>query len=286
MSSTNVPSRFALGAMTFRGRRFEDAVAAAAASGFDGIGVSVGQVVSALERGMSVEEMADRVSSHGLRVAELELVRIGDPRVRHLNELVLDLIPVLTPDRIHVAAFHGQPEQVAADLAEVCTRARDTTVAFEFMPYSAIRNVADMQSPCCRPPAANTYRSCSTSSISSAPAGSSTNSPRTCVHRWRSSSSPTSSPAGLGSTSPTRLDTSGPTPATAPSTSTRSSAPSPRRGSGRPSQSNRSRTRSNNSRSAGSPRAPAWSRRACSPTQVGSPDRVTHPEEATCLHQP
>jgi sugar phosphate isomerase/epimerase len=146
MSSTNVPSRFALGAMTFRGRRFEDAVAAAAASGFDGIGVSVGQVVSALERGMSVEEMADRVSSHGLRVAELELVRIGDPRVRHLNELVLDLIPVLTPDRIHVAAFHGQPEQVAADLAEVCTRARDTTVAFEFMPYSAIRNVADMQS--------------------------------------------------------------------------------------------------------------------------------------------
>lgn len=137
-----IPAHLSMGAICFRDRPFPDIVHAASSSGFTGIGLTVGQCVSALERGIGLDEIRRRVADAGLRVAELELIRLGDGGpVRHANSLVEDLSRTLNPDRVHVAAFAGEHSRILAEFAAVCERLRPTPVAFEFMPYSQVTNV-------------------------------------------------------------------------------------------------------------------------------------------------
>ena len=137
------PAHLSMGAICFRDRPFPTIIEAASASGFTGIGLTVGQCVSALERGIGLDEIAARVADAGLRVAELELIRLGDDGpVRHANSLVEDLAHALTPDRVHVAAFTGEPARIFEQFAEVCERLKPLPVAFEFMPYSQVKNLA------------------------------------------------------------------------------------------------------------------------------------------------
>ncbi|NIH88363.1 sugar phosphate isomerase/epimerase family protein [Amycolatopsis granulosa] len=139
----NSPAPLALGAICFRDRPFPQILAAAAASGFSGIGLTVGQCVSALERGIALEELPERIADAGLALAELELVRLCDEGpTRYANGLVEDLIGVLEPDRVHTAAFAGDPGRIADEFAALCRRHPDTPVAVEFMPYSAVRDLA------------------------------------------------------------------------------------------------------------------------------------------------
>ncbi|MBL1112979.1 sugar phosphate isomerase/epimerase [Streptomyces sp. 110] len=135
--------QLALGAMTFRGRDFEASLDAAQRSGFRAIGISVAQCVACLERGIPPEAMAEALRERDLRVAELELIRLGERGMAgHLNALVLDLIGILRPDRVHVAAFSGTVEEVKREFATLCEQITATDVAFEFMPYSIVRDVA------------------------------------------------------------------------------------------------------------------------------------------------
>ncbi|MCF7550665.1 sugar phosphate isomerase/epimerase [Pseudonocardia sp. WMMC193] len=137
------PAALALGAICFRDRPFAHILDAASASAFPGIGLTVGQCVSALERGIALDELPKRIADAGLTVAELELVRMAeDGPVRHANALVEELIGVLDPDRVHVAAFTGEPARIADDFAAVCERHPGTPIAVEFMPYSAVRDLA------------------------------------------------------------------------------------------------------------------------------------------------
>ena len=131
-----------MGAICFRDRPFPEILAAAAASGFTGIGLTVGQCVSALERGIGLDEISARVTEAGLRVAELELVRLGDDGpVGHVNALVEDLGHALQPDRVHVAAFVGELPRILDQFAAVCGSLVDIPVAFEFMPYSQVKTL-------------------------------------------------------------------------------------------------------------------------------------------------
>jgi sugar phosphate isomerase/epimerase len=133
------PSTLALGAITFRDRPFEQILSAAAGAGFDGIGLTVGQCVSALERGIALDQIPERLTAAGLRVAELELIRLVETGpVPHVNGLVLELAGMLGPDRVHVAAWHGDRSQICKELADVCSALPDTPVAFEFMAYNAV----------------------------------------------------------------------------------------------------------------------------------------------------
>jgi sugar phosphate isomerase/epimerase len=133
-----------MGAICFRDRPFPQILAAAAGSGFTGIGLTVGQCVAALERGIGLDELHDRIVDAGLRVAELELVRLGeDGPTRHANSLIHELAESLSPDRVHVAAFTGELPQIENDFAATCTRLPDVPVAIEFMPYSRIRTMAE-----------------------------------------------------------------------------------------------------------------------------------------------
>ncbi|WP_331772970.1 TIM barrel protein (plasmid) [Embleya sp. NBC_00888] len=132
----------ALGAICFRDRPFPQIIAAASASGFPGIGLTVGQCVSALERGIALEELPKRIEDAGLKVAELELVRLcDDGPTRCANGLVEDLVDILEPDRLHTAAFTGEAARAADEFAALCRRHPHTPVAVEFMPYSVLKNV-------------------------------------------------------------------------------------------------------------------------------------------------
>ncbi|WP_156096198.1 sugar phosphate isomerase/epimerase family protein [Amycolatopsis jejuensis] len=137
------PVPLTMGAICFRDRPFDRILAAASTSAFPGIGLTVGQCVSALERGIAPEELPRRIEDAGLAVAELELVRLGDDGpVRFANGLVEDLVGVLKPDRLHTAAFSGELPRVADEFAALCARHPDTAVAVEFMPYSVVRDPA------------------------------------------------------------------------------------------------------------------------------------------------
>lgn len=137
-------AHLSMGAICFRDRPFPDILAAAAASGFTGIGLTVGQCVSALERGIGLDEISARVTDAGLRIAELELIRLGDDgMVRHANTLVEELAHTLQPDRVHVAAFVGELPRISDQFTQVCERLAPLPVAFEFMPYSQVRNLAE-----------------------------------------------------------------------------------------------------------------------------------------------
>ena len=135
----NSPAAVTLGAITFRDRPFPDVVRAAQGAGFEAIGLTVGQCVSALERGVGLGEILPALRAAGLRVGELELFRLcPDPGVAHLNEALLELVPLLEPDRIHTAAFSGDPASIQDSFTALCRRLPSTTVAIEFMPYSAV----------------------------------------------------------------------------------------------------------------------------------------------------
>ncbi|TWF80341.1 sugar phosphate isomerase/epimerase [Pseudonocardia hierapolitana] len=138
------PAPFTLGAMCFRDRPFPQILAAASSGGFPGIGLTVGQCVSALERGIPLEEIPKRLADAGLTLAEFELVRLGDNGpTRHANGLVEELIETLRPDRVHTAAFTGDLPAAADRFAELCERHPDTLIAVEFMPYSVVRDLPE-----------------------------------------------------------------------------------------------------------------------------------------------
>jgi sugar phosphate isomerase/epimerase len=141
-TSAQHPAHLSMGAICFRDRSFAEIIAAASASGFTGIGLTVGQCVSALERGIDLEEISIRVTDAGLRVAELELIRLGDDGpVQHANALIEELSHALLPDRVHVAAFSGELPRISDQFAAVCDRLSHVPVAVEFMPYSQIGNL-------------------------------------------------------------------------------------------------------------------------------------------------
>jgi sugar phosphate isomerase/epimerase len=133
------PASLALGAMAFRDRPIQEVLQAVAMAGFSDIGMSVGQAVSALERGISLDALPGILHNAGVRVAELELVRLCENRpVQVLNTLVEELASALAPDRVHTAAWVGEPAQIIDDYAALCSRLPGTMVAIEFMPYSSI----------------------------------------------------------------------------------------------------------------------------------------------------
>lgn len=128
-----------LSAYTFRDRPFGSILDAAQSSGYRGIGLTVGQCISALERGFALDSIPDELAKRGLALVELELFRMGDAApVSQLNELLLELAQRLRPERIHAGAFAGNPDRIARDLARICTSLQPLDIAVEFMPYGQI----------------------------------------------------------------------------------------------------------------------------------------------------
>lgn len=141
-----VISSYTLGTeVPFRGR-----VAAAAAAGFEGIGLRAENYWDAQDAGLDAATMREIAASAGVPVLEVEYLtgwgrpadRTADQQwkertvvemarafgVRHLNAGLLEHLPV---DRI-TEEFAGLCDRVGSDL----------TVALEFMPYSGVPDLA------------------------------------------------------------------------------------------------------------------------------------------------
>jgi sugar phosphate isomerase/epimerase len=141
-----VISSYTLGTeVSFAGR-----VAAAAAAGFDGVGLRAENYWQAEDAGLDAAAMAEIAASAGVPVLEVEYLTgwgaDGDRNaeqqrkertvfemarafgVRHLNAGLLEHLPI---------------EQVTEAFAGLCDRAGDDlTVALEFMPYSGVPDLA------------------------------------------------------------------------------------------------------------------------------------------------
>lgn len=135
-----------LSGYTFRDRPFGSIVDAAQSSCYRGIGLTVGQCVSAVERGIPFHRIPAELEQRGLRLAELELLRMGEQApVAQLNDLVIELAQLLRPERVHAAAFTGEPDRIAQDLAEMSARLDPIEIAVEFMPYGRIPTLSAAQ---------------------------------------------------------------------------------------------------------------------------------------------
>jgi sugar phosphate isomerase/epimerase len=126
---------------------FPERVEAAAAAGFDGIGLSLEEYDRAHEAGLSDADLAALLDAHDLAWTELESVRSVDhPRPPELDRL-LRIGERFGVRRLQaIGSFAAaEPGPGAVELfADVCTRAASAgmEVALEFLPPTSIPDVA------------------------------------------------------------------------------------------------------------------------------------------------
>jgi sugar phosphate isomerase/epimerase len=122
-------------------------VRAAAAAGFDAVGLDVFSLAKCAEAGTSAEALAAEIARAGVRCAELTGLWLGpDPREPDPNlPALVAAARVLRPDWVLVNADCA----VDARAAEALRRAADALreagarVALEFLPFTQVRCIAD-----------------------------------------------------------------------------------------------------------------------------------------------
>ncbi|WP_131739634.1 sugar phosphate isomerase/epimerase family protein [Actinomadura roseirufa] len=143
-------------AMTVRGASFPDRLRAAAAAGFDSIGLSLAQYRAALREGQDDRSMRSLLDHHGLRVAEIEApwdwaadgpVRedgTGGPAAREDGELLFHALETLGCEQFNAVVFTAHPHgHLVERFTALCARAATAgaRVAVEFMPFSELRTL-------------------------------------------------------------------------------------------------------------------------------------------------
>ncbi|MFD4253368.1 sugar phosphate isomerase/epimerase family protein [Amycolatopsis thermoflava] len=119
-------------------------VAAAAAAGFTGIGLRVGDY---LDAGLPDERIRDLLDEHGVRVLELEHNWDWALGTDPVEEVLFRLADRIGVRHLNVPMFEAHP---LADLVEpfgaLCDRAADhgVLVGFEFLPYSHVRTLGEV----------------------------------------------------------------------------------------------------------------------------------------------
>lgn len=146
---TTAAHQVTLSALTLRHAGFRDRVRAAAAAGFQQIGLSVDQYEQdRLELGD--RDMQQLLDAHGVRVAEVELLDgwpafgRGGQRTEP-DRTVFHLARVFRPDRIHATCFGQFPfRTLAAGLATAAEHAaaEGAGVALEYMPYAGVPSLS------------------------------------------------------------------------------------------------------------------------------------------------
>jgi sugar phosphate isomerase/epimerase len=124
---------------------FEARVAAAAGAGFDGIGLNAAVYSRMLADGWTAERVQAVLDGAGIRLLEVEALRIFD---EDTAGVVFEMVDAFAPLHVQVIApFEGDVplgpagERFAA-LAERVAPA-GTRLAFEFLPFTAVRDAAD-----------------------------------------------------------------------------------------------------------------------------------------------
>jgi sugar phosphate isomerase/epimerase len=134
---------------------FEERVAAAAAAGFDGIGLLSDEYEAARASGLTDADLRAILASHDMRVAEIEFLydwAYDDERAGPAAEIEARLwamAEVFEPHHLNVGDIQMAEdlpplERVAERFAVVCNRAADRglLVGIEFLPWSGIPDAA------------------------------------------------------------------------------------------------------------------------------------------------
>lgn len=143
-----------LGAMALRQRDLQKSIEHAHNFGYTGIGISIGECLAALEAGLEPSDIRRLLDSRDLELSELELIRLGHKGFQsRMNDALIELVAILKPTRVHVAAFDGEPAVIKQELRDLCRLLPATTVAVEFMPYSKLPDLEStmglLESPGC-----------------------------------------------------------------------------------------------------------------------------------------
>lgn len=141
-----------LSTCTLLGAPFRERVEAAAAAGFDGIGLNLRDYTHArAAEGLDDDSMRKLLESNGLGVMEIEFVSgwshggaVGEAASRRITDL-LQMCATFGGKQLNIGGdTEGAPAHVAASFASVCDQAAPygVTVALELMPYTNIPDVA------------------------------------------------------------------------------------------------------------------------------------------------
>lgn len=147
---------------------FEERVRAAAEAGFTAIGYSVLEFSALAAEGVTLADLTSTLTSHGVRVAELEIAlgfdagynepgagappRWGPPSFPFdvpcfdgpTQEALLEMVEWLTPDHVNILGTYGAGGSRAGErMAALCDRvaAHGTTVAVEFMAGTSVPDI-------------------------------------------------------------------------------------------------------------------------------------------------
>lgn len=128
---------------------YRDRVRAAAAAGYQGIGLRAENYWSARSEGLELADMADIAQAAGVPVREVEyLIGWGtvadrDTAQRHQEESVFRMARAFGVGHLNAGLLEKLPtDAITEAFAALCDRAGDLTVALEFMPYSGIPDLA------------------------------------------------------------------------------------------------------------------------------------------------
>jgi sugar phosphate isomerase/epimerase len=128
---------------------FEDRVRAAAAAGFDGIGLRAENYWDALRDGLDDDTMAAVAARHGIAVLEVEYLTAWgtavdrDAAQQEKERTVFHMARAFGVGHLNTGLLEKPPlDVVTRAFAELCDRADGLTVALEFMPYSGVPDLA------------------------------------------------------------------------------------------------------------------------------------------------
>ncbi len=129
---------------------FLDRVRAAAAAGFDGIGLRAENYWDASAAGLDDAAMADLAAEHGVRILEVEYLTAWgtaadrDRAQQDKERTVFHLARTFGVGHLNAGLLEHLPLEVMTEgFAALCDRAGpDLTVALEFMPYSGVPDLA------------------------------------------------------------------------------------------------------------------------------------------------
>lgn len=132
-----------------------DRLAAAAAAGFAGVGLFVGELLRLrAEEGLGLEQLADLLDEHGLVLADIEVVRVwNEPGPGADTMAAFEAMAWELADRFEcrylqaIGPTLGEPlERTAATFAGLCDRAADhgLTVGLEFLPFTDLVDAGDV----------------------------------------------------------------------------------------------------------------------------------------------
>jgi sugar phosphate isomerase/epimerase len=121
-------------------------IRAAAAAGFDCVGLDVFSLVRHAEAGGRIEDLAAAIEAAGLRCAEIAALLIGpDPAEVEAQLAVLEpMVAVLRPEWVLTNADVDPDARAATELRRCAERlgAQGARLAVEFLPFLRVRSIA------------------------------------------------------------------------------------------------------------------------------------------------